>query len=79
MSAKIIQTEQEFRAVKLEMTFETLEQLKVFFAIYSDPDYHVTERAFRFKHNIKEPVQVLRSAIDVETLRQLNMIIKQYK
>lgn len=75
MSAKILNQTKDYQPVTIELTFDTLEQLKCFYKLYRDP--YATADAVM--DSSQELIDAIDATIDFESLSKLSDIIDQYE
>ena len=75
MSAKILNQTKDYQPVTIELTFDTLEQLKCFYKLYRNP----YDTADALLDGSQEVTDAIDATIDFESLSKLSNIIDQYK
>lgn len=75
MSAKILNKSKGYQPITIELTFDTLEQLKCFYKLYSNP-YNTADAFFSGRQEVSDAID---ATIDFDSLTELSNIIDHYK
>ena len=76
MATKIIQAAPEWTPVSINMTFDTLEQLKVFVHIMGSEGSVGSVIAQENDYNLEDTVAAIQSMIDYDTWKQLRSMVR---